>query len=124
MANLLRDVFNPSPEQQRKLDEFLAKCRAENLERRKLIRLVRTDDTESAAPLYCAVPFVGFTGDCEYCDYYRPSPFSFVTGGNCMKHGSGQGRGCGYGFTCKDNTSDRNIGWDEFERIQKEADNG
>lgn len=117
MANRIRDIFFPSPEKQREMDEFLERCRAENLERRKLIRLVRADDTESASPLYCAVAFTGFTGDCEYCDHYRDSPFGFVTGGECMKHK----RGCGYGFTCKDNTSDRNNGWDEFERIQKEV---
>ena len=119
MANRLRDIFNPSPEKQREMDEFVERCRAKNLERRKQIRLVRADDKESDAPLYCAEPFGGFTGDCEFCDHYCASPFAFVTGGDCRKHK----RGCGYGFTCKDNTSDRNNGWDEFERIQKEADN-
>lgn len=111
-----RDVFNPSPKKQREFEELVARCQAESLEKRKQIHLVKENDTESDAPLYCADPFTGFTGDCEFCDHYCPSPFAFVTGGDCMKHG----RGCGYGFTCKDNTSDRNNGWNEFERIQKE----
>lgn len=116
MADWFRDVFNPSPEKLREMYEFVDRCRKEALERRKQIRLVREDDTESDAPLYRAEPFTGFTGDCEFCDHYCASQFSFVTGGGCMKHR----RGCGYGFTCKDNTSDRNNGWDEFERIKKE----
>ena len=120
MANRLRDIFYPSPEKQREMDEFLARCQAENLERRKLIRLVKANDSDiSDAPLYSAVPFVGFTGDCEYCDHFHDPQRGFVTGGNCKKH---SWRGCGYGFTCKDNTSTRNVGWDEFERIKKEED--
>ena len=117
MGNRLRDTIFPSQEKKREMEEFVARCRAENLERRKQIRLVRANDTDSDAPLYCAEPFSGFTGDCEYCDHYCASPFAFVTGGDCMKHG----RGCGYAFTCKDNTSPYNDGWDEFEKIKKEG---
>lgn len=122
MAIRFDDIFNPSPEKKREIDEFVARCQAEMLEKRKNIRLVKDHAADgSAAPLYSADPFGGFTGDCECCDHYRASPFAFVTGGDCTKHR----RGCGYGFTCKDNTSDRNNGWDEFERIQKEeADHG
>ena len=119
MANRLRDIFNPSPEEMREMEEFAARCHAELLARRKQIRLVKAHEADgSAAPLYESEPFGGFLGDCEYCDHYCESPFAFVTGGDCMKHK----RGCGYAFTCKDNTSDLNNGWDELERIQKEAD--
>ena len=121
MANRFSDIFNPSPEKMREMEEFVERCREEALERRKHIRLVKNNNVDGdAAPLYNAEPFGGFTGDCEFCDYYRASPFAFVTGGDCMKHG----RGCGYGFTCKDNTSDRNNGWDEFEKIKRETDHG
>lgn len=121
MANRLRDIFFPSPEKQRETAELMARLRAESLERRKKIRLVKAHDADgSAAPLYVSEPLRGFVGDCECCDHYRASPFSFVTGGDCMKHR----RGCGYAFTCKDNTSDYNNGWDEFERIKKEDDHG
>lgn len=122
MANRLRDLFadtfNPSPEKRRQQEEFMARCQEEALDRRKQIRLVKDyEDDGSAAPLYASEPFGGFWGDCERCDHYCASPFSFVTGGDCMKHR----RSCGYGFTCKDNTSDCNNGWDEFERIKKEG---
>lgn len=117
MANRLRDIFNPSPQQMREVDEFVARCRAEALEHREQIRLVREDDTASDAPLYQAVPFSGFIGDCEECDYYLDPKSAVVTGGDCTKHK----RSCGYGFTCKDNTSDHNNGWDEFEKIKKEG---
>lgn len=121
MANRLRDIFNPSPETMRETEEFVARIREEALERRKHIRLVKNNEVDrSAAPLYNAEPFGGFTGDCEFCDHYLASPFAFVTGGDCKKHG----RPCGYGFTCKDNTSDRNNGWDEFEKIKAEANHG
>lgn len=116
MASIFRDIIFPSPEQERNFEELVARCLEEGLERRKQIRLVRENDTEAESPLYCAEPFGGFTGDCEFCDHYSPSPYSFVTGGDCKKH---MGRGCGYGFTCKDNTSERNIGWDEFEKIKE-----
>lgn len=115
MAISFRDIFGPRPVDE--MDAFVANLNAESLERRKQIRLIKEGDTESAAPLYCAEPFGGFTGDCEFCGYYRASPFRFVTGGDCVKHK----RACGYGFTCKDNTSGHNNGWDEFEKIKQEV---
>ena len=118
MANWFGDTFNPSPDKKRKMDELAARVLSEALERRKHIRLVKNNAAdETASPLYNSEPFGGFTGDCEFCDHYRASPFAFVTGGDCRKHR----RGCGYGFTCKDNTSDLNNGWDEFEKIKREA---
>lgn len=115
MANRLKDVFSQDPKQ---FQEILARCQAELMERRKHIRLVKNEDAYGLAPLYKAEPFSGFMGDCEYCDHYADPNRGFIIGGNCRKH---RWRGCGYGFTCKDNTSPRNEGWDEFERIKKEG---
>lgn len=45
-------------------------------------------------------PFTGFIGDCEFCKHYDDIS-NLTTGGYCLLHHVN----CGYGFTCKDNTS-------------------
>ena len=45
-------------------------------------------------------PFTGFIGDCEFCKHYDDIS-NLTTGGYCLSHHVN----CGYGFTCKDNTS-------------------
>lgn len=50
--------------------------------------------------LFVSDPFSGFIGDCEWCNHYDDIS-NICTGGQCKLHGFG----CGYGHTCKDNTS-------------------
>ena len=114
MGNKLRDIFNTGTNEgfMNKVNELREKC----LELRMGIRLVRCNDKKSEPILYHAEPFCGFIGDCDYCAHVIQFP-GFVTGSHCGKHNIG----CGFGFTCKDNTSMENAGWDEFKRICKEG---
>lgn len=54
--------------------------------------------------LYVSDPFTGFIGDCEFCKHYDDIS-NLTTGGYCLLHHIN----CGYGFTCKDNTSEYKI---------------
>lgn len=49
-------------------------------------------------------PFTGFIGDCEFCKHYDDIS-NLTMGGYCLLHHVN----CGYGFTCKDNTSEYKI---------------
>lgn len=64
--------------------------------------------------LFCSEPFGSFSGDCENCSHYDDPNKGFITGGYCTLHNIA----CGYGFICKDNDSDINNGWEEFEKIK------
>ena len=113
MGNKLREIFCVSDEE---ILERRRKAREACLARRKGIRLVESETQKPGPTLYRAEPFRSFIGDCEYCDHFARMP-AFVEGGDCAKHGM---RGCGWGFTCGDNTSVENESWEEFQRIKKE----
>lgn len=107
----LRKILCPTEEENKKVDKQIEKLKEELLvDRNKKISLVNKEDH-----LFCSKPFGAFIGDCESCSYYRDSNRGFITGGYCMLHNIT----CGYGFICKDNDSEENNGWNEFENIKE-----
>lgn len=92
--------------------ELIDSLHKQSQNRKQMIHLVKEDRF-----LYAARPFESFIGDCESCSHYMKSPYDFVEGGDCLLHHVS----VGYGFICKDNDSEENIGWKEFERIKNES---
>lgn len=92
--------------------EYYDKICMESEKKRKKLKLVK-----DGRFVYAASPFQSFVGDCESCSHYMRSPYDFVEGGDCLLHHVS----VGYGFICKDNDSEENIGWKEFERIKHES---
>lgn len=108
--NKLRNIFFPTNVEIEEKMMQMVKLKEKLLaDRNKNIKLIKKDNN-----LFCAEPFGSFIGDCESCSHYCDLCEGFVTGGYCTVHNVS----CGYGFTCRDNDSKHNKGWDEFENMK------
>ena len=111
--NNFRRIFCPTESEIKQDAEQLKKLRRKLLDDRdKNITLIKNESN-----LFCTDPFGSFIGDCECCSHYNDMDRGFITGGYCILHNMS----CGYGFICKDNDSKDNIGWGEFEKIQRKV---
>lgn len=99
MRNKLRDIVCPNEKQREALERQAEKIIQESLINREAIRFVHKKGV-----LYISKPFQGFIGDCTSCKHFY-DPGGITEGGDCLKHGIS----CGWGFTCRDNTSEYSV---------------
>lgn len=113
MHNKFRRAFCPTESEIKQDEGQLKRIRKKLLDDRNKKNVL----IKKGGNLFCAYPFTSFVGDCENCSNYCDTNRGFITGGHCTLHNIP----CGYGFICKDNDSKDNIGWKEFEKIQKKV---
>lgn len=112
MFSNFRKTFKLRDGEKKRREEYFDKLIQDCIKRRENIRLVKRGD------LYMSEPFGTFVGDCDSCSHsYGQCGVS--EGALCDKHHIT----CGYGFTCPDNDSEQNVGWEEFEKIKGEIEN-
>lgn len=94
-GNEFRRIFFPTPEEEAedaaRLNELVAEAKS-----RKAERLI-----PKGPVLLASDPFTHFYGDCEWCRNYLDANSGMTEGGDCLLHKIP----CGWGFTCKDFSS-------------------
>lgn len=97
MGNKLREIFDPSPEEEiKRIERMLYVSLMLNYDvLYKGMEIVKCDGSDF---LYMSRPFIGFIGDCDFCTHIYNNFQGVSTGGQCDLHNEA----CGYGFICKD----------------------